>query len=129
MPPPPPLRRPGGKGFELSYESKRASSNYGWEWPSETAAIMAAHDVLKAGQKPVYPKAELERWNTSPSDADVDTILSTLNADGAWLETEGDRGIMRNAEGKKTSPAGGVLHSDTFVQNVKALAAWLKTKS
>ena len=122
-------RGPGGKGFELSYESKRASSNYGWEWPSETAAIMAAHDALKAGQKPVYPKAELERWNTPPSDADVDTILSTLNADGAWLETEGDRGIMRNAEGKKTSPTGGVLHSDTFVQNIKALAAWLKTKS
>ena len=40
-----------------------------------------------------------------------------------------DRGIMRDANGKKTKPAGGVLYSLDFVQNVKAMSAWLKAKS
>jgi len=31
-------------------------------------------------------------------------ILGDLNPGGAWVEREGDRGIMRNAEGKKTVP-------------------------
>jgi PelA/Pel-15E family pectate lyase len=115
-------RGKGGKGFELTYDGSNASSNYGWEWPSETKAIMAAHDALKAGKKPVYPKAELERWSLPPTDAEVDTILSEMNSEGAWIEKDG---TMRNAEAKKVQPPGGVIHSDTFVQNVRALSSWL----
>ena len=35
---------------------------------------------------------------------------------------------MRDASGKKTKPAGGVIYSLDFVQNVKALSAWLKAQ-
>ena len=122
------VRGKGGKGFEMSYDGRKASSNYGWEWDFEGEAIMAAHDALKRGDKPIYPKAEHERWNLPPSDTDVDSILKAMSAEGAWLETEGDRGIMRDASGKKVSPQGGVIHSDTFVQNVRALSAWLKER-
>lgn len=122
------VRGKGGKGFELSYDGTKASSNYGWEWDFEGDAIMAAHEALLRGAKPVYPKAEKERWSLPPSDTDVDAILKAMNAEGAWLETDEERGWMRDASGKKVSPPGGVIHSDTFVQNVRALSAWLKEK-
>jgi hypothetical protein len=35
---------------------------------------------------------------------------------------------MRDTNGKKTKPKGGVIYSLDFVQNVKALSAWLKAK-
>jgi len=122
------VRGKGGKGFELSYDGTHASSNYGWEWNYEGDAILAAMEALKSGAKPMYPKAEHELWNLPPSDADVDTILKSMNADGAWLETGDERGWIRDASGKKVHPTGGVTHSDTFVQNVRALSAWLKEK-
>lgn len=122
------VRGKGSKGFELSYDGTHASSNYGWEWNYEGDAIMVAHDALMRGAKPVYPKAEHERWSLPPSDADVDLILKSMSSEGAWLETGDERGWIRDASGKKVHPPGGVIHSDTFVQNVRALSAWLKDK-
>jgi hypothetical protein len=119
-------RGKGGKGFELSYNGKKASSNYGWEWDFEGEAIMAAHDALMKGGKPVYPKAEKERWSLPPSADDVAKILKEQDASGAWIERDAEGGWIRDASGKKVNPPGGVIHSETFVQNVRALAAWLK---
>jgi hypothetical protein len=121
-------RGKGGKGFELTHDDSRASSNYGWEWPSETKAILAAHAAVQSGQKPVYPKAELERWNLPPSDQDVAKILAAQNPDGAWVEKDEERGAIRDQEGRKQRPKEGVIHSDTFTQNVRALASWLQTR-
>jgi hypothetical protein len=36
--------------------------------------------------------------------------------------------MIRDADGKKTFPPGGVLHSETFAKNVALLCAWLKTQ-
>jgi len=121
-------RGKGGKGFILTHDGRNASSNYGWVWDSELDAIEAAHDTILKDGRPVFPPTEKEKWNLPPSDDEVTQILSALNAEGAWVEKDGDRGIIRDAEGKKQSPALGVVHSDTFVQNVRALAAWLKAK-
>jgi PelA/Pel-15E family pectate lyase len=119
-------RGKGGKGFILTYDGSNASSNYGWEWPSETAALLDAHDALKSGQQPKYPKAEKERWSLPPTAAEVDAILKEQNAEGAWIEKDG---TMRDAEAKKVQPQGGVIHSLDFVQNVKALSSWLRQKT
>ena len=35
---------------------------------------------------------------------------------------------MRDTSGKKIKPADGVIYSLDFVQNVKAMSAWLKAK-
>jgi hypothetical protein len=51
--------------------------------------------------------------------------VAALDSQGAWTEKEGDRGIMRDANGKKTTPPGGVIYSETFVKNVQTLCAWL----
>ena len=121
-------RGPGGKGFELTYKDDKTSSNYGWKWDSELDAIEAVGRTIARGEPVVFPRTEKERWPSPPTDKDVATILSEMKPDGSWAETKDDRGLMRNAEGKKVEPKGGVIHSDAFVQNVRALSAWLKLK-
>ncbi len=121
-------RGEGGKGFELTYSDKRASSNYGWVWDSELDAIEASGRKIARGEPVVFPRAEKERWSSPPTDQDITTILNELKPDGSWTETKDERGVMRDAQAKKVSPKGGVIHGDAFVQNVKALSAWLKAK-
>jgi len=121
-------RGAGGKGFAWSYELSRGSSNYGWVWDNELDAIEAAALEVARGEIPDFPPVEKERWSAKPSDEDVAEILSARTAGGGWVETEGDRGIMRDEAGKKVTPAGGVYHADTFVENVKALSAWLRAR-
>ncbi|MDZ4286771.1 MAG: pectate lyase [Prosthecobacter sp.] len=119
-------RGAGGKGFELTYDDDKTSSNYGWKWDSELDAIEAVGRKVAKGEPVVFPRTEKERWSSPPTDQDITTILAELKADGSWTEAKDERGIMRDAEGKKTSPKGGVIYSDTFVQNVRTLSSWLK---
>ena len=121
-------RGPGGKGFELTYSDKKASSNYGWVWDSELDALQATGSQIARGEKVTFPRTEKERWSSPPTDKDIQTILSEQKSDGAWTATDDERGIMRDANGKKQKPAGGVIYSLDFTQNVKALSAWLKAK-
>lgn len=119
-------RGPGGKGWEYTNDDDKTASNYGWKWDSELDAIEATAKRLSAGG--VAPALYTLPPLKPATDDEIAKIVSSLNAAGAWAETEGDRGIMRDAEGKKTSPPGGVLHSETFTKNVALLCAWLKTK-
>ncbi len=121
-------RGEGGKGFELTYSDKKASSNYGWVWDSELDAIEATGRKIARNEPVTFPRTEKERWSSPPTDQDITQILREQKPDGSWTETQDERGIMRDANGKKTQPKGGVIYSDTFVQNVRALSAWLKTK-
>ncbi|MFO1486052.1 MAG: hypothetical protein U1F71_22005 [Verrucomicrobiaceae bacterium] len=122
-------RGPGGKGFELTYSDKKASSNYGWKWDSELDALQSFGSKVSRGEKVEFPRVEKERWSSPPTDQDTATILKEMKPDGSWSATDDERGIMRDASGKKTKPAGGVIYSLDFVQNVKALSTWLKTQS
>lgn len=122
-------RGPGGKGFELTYSDQKASSNYGWVWDSELDALQAAGSRIARGETPVFPRTEKERWASPPTDADIAAILKAQAANGSWPVTDAERGVMRDAGGKKTQPAGGVIHSLDFVQNVRALSAWLKLRA
>lgn len=122
-------RGPGGKGFELTYSDKRASSNYGWKWNSELDALENASNQITRGEKAEFPRVEKERWSSPPTDADIAAILKEQAPDGSWTATDDERGIMRDASGKKTKPAGGVIYSLDFTQNVKALSTWLKTQT
>jgi len=119
-------RGEGGKGFELTYSDKRASSNYGWVWDSELEALQALGSKIARGEEVKFPRVEKERWSSPPTDDDVRTILAEQKADGSWTATDDERGMMRDANGKKTQPTGGVIYSLDFTQNVKALSAWLK---
>lgn len=52
--------------------------------------------------------------------------MAMLDAPVATKDEE--RGWMRDAGGKKTRPAGGVIYSLDFVQNVKAPSVWVKAQ-
>lgn len=119
-------RGPGGKGFVLTYSDQKASSNYGWVWDSELDALQAAGSQIARGQPVTFPRVEKERWSSPPTDADITSILREQAANGSWPVTDAERGWMRDPNGKKTQPAGGVIYSLDFVQNVRALCAWLK---
>lgn len=121
-------RGEGGKGFELTYSDQRASSNYGWVWDSELEAIEATGRKIFRNEPVVFPRTEKERWSSPPTNVDIASILSEQKPDGSWTETKDERGTMRDTDGKKTAPKGGVIHSDAFVQNVRALSAWLKAQ-
>lgn len=121
-------RGEGGKGFVLTYSDQKASSNYGWKWDSELDAIESIGRKIGRGESVVFPRVEKERWSSPPTEGEIATILKEQQADGSWPVTDEERGWMRDAGGKKTRPAGGVIYSLDFVQNVKALSVWLKAK-
>ncbi len=121
-------RGEGGKGFVLTYSDMKASSNYGWKWDSELAALESFRQKIERGERVVFPRVEKERWSSPPTEEEIGTILKEQQADGSWRVTDEERGWMRDAGGKKTRPAGGVIYSLDFAQNVKALCAWLKAK-
>ncbi len=120
-------RGPGGKGHELTYDDDHTASNYGWKWDPELEAIQSTLSRLQSGSVPpaLY---ELPRPK-APTDDEAAKVLASLSPEGAWVETEADRGVMRNAAGKKTTPAGGVLYSETFAKNVNLLCLWLNSKT
>ncbi|MFZ4765823.1 MAG: pectate lyase, partial [Roseimicrobium sp.] len=117
-------RGPGGKGHELTYDDSKTASNYGWKWDSELDAIESTMKRLQAGG--VAPALYTLPPLKPATNAELDAIIGSLSPAGAWAETEGERGIMRDADGKKTQPAGGVLHSETFVKNIGLLCAGLR---
>ncbi len=119
-------RGKGGKGWELTYEDDKTASNYGWKWDSQLDAIEATTRRLSTGG--VAPGVYTLPPLPLATEADIASIISGLSPEGAWAEKEGDRGIMRDAAGKKTSPAGGVIHSEAFSKNVALLSRWLKAQ-
>ena len=118
-------RGPGSKGWEYTNDDDKTASNYGWKWESELDGIEATMKRLSAGD--VTPGLYALPPLKPATDAELDTILSSQTPEGAWAE-KGERGIIRDAEGKKTSPPGGVLYSETFAKNIALLCAWLKTQ-
>jgi hypothetical protein len=117
-------RGPGNKGWEYTNEDDKTASNYGWKWESELDAIETTARRLSSGG--VAPALYMMPPLKPAKDAEIDAIVSNLSPEGAWAEKGGERDFVRDAEGKKTSPPGGVLHSDTFAKNVALLCAWLK---
>lgn len=107
----------GGKGWVITYETGRLASNYGWEWESRLEEIEAAHRLAGAGASPPSPGAE----EMGALQEEVVAILASQDSRGAWAVT----GMMRNAEGRKTEPAGGIIESQVFINHVTALCRYL----
>jgi hypothetical protein len=118
-------RGPGGKGWEYTNDDSNTASNYTWKWDNDMDAIEATMKRLSAGG--VAPGLYMLPPLKPATDAELDAIISGLSPEGGWAE-KGERGIVRDAEGKKTAPPGGVLHSETFAKNVGLLCNWLKAQ-
>lgn len=113
-------RGPGGKGHVLTYENDKLASNYGFIRDSELDQIEAAYRAAKANAP-----APVESPTGPALDKLVRDILAGQDPSGAWITVGG---MMRDGSGKKTTPAGGVLESEVFIDHVKTLTHWLKEK-
>jgi len=107
-------RGPGGKGHEMTYERKRLASNYGWIIESRLDDIEADYRALVAGNQPA-PERDPDLGRR------VSEIIEAMDSRGAWTED----GWVRDAEGKKTDPEGGIILSQTFIDNVATLVNYL----
>ena len=111
-------RGPGGEGWEITYETDRLASNYGWEWDSRLDEIEAAWRSAKTGAAPSSPSAA-ERVALGE---EVAAIVTAQDSRGAWAAP----GMMRNAEGRKTEPEGGIIESQVFIDHLDALCRFLE---
>lgn len=111
-------RGPGGKGHVLTYEDDRLASNYGFIRDSELDDIERAFRAAKAKS----PAPSLLPTGAALREK-VREALAAQESDGAWPTKDG---LMRDAEGKKVQPAGGVIESQVFIDRAQILAAYLK---
>ncbi|MFT5469375.1 MAG: hypothetical protein ACI8UO_004496 [Verrucomicrobiales bacterium] len=102
-----------GGSHAMTYERKRLASNYGWIIEPELDEIEANLRAAKAGQ----PRP------TEPIDSDeVTRIVESLDDRGAWTEEARPDLWIRDAEGRKQAPAGGIIQSATFIRNIEILS-------
>jgi len=113
-------RGPGGKGHVFTYSDRNLASNYGFVVDSELDLLAADLERARAGQ-PLVPL----KWTAADLAPDAKRIVAALDNRGAWTEP----GIMRNAEGRKVEPAGGIIRSQTFINNVRTLCEYLDALS
>ena len=108
------------KKYKIVYDKGDLPTHYGFAFPSRLAAIEAEYTRLQN-----LPASEL-RVNSTPAltadlTAAVGEILASQSPTGGWLEP----GTVRNPAGRKVKPAGGVVQSQTFIENVSTLCKYL----
>ena len=102
-----------GKRYFLTYDDSRVPNHYSFHRESRLDAIEAEYKRLLAN-RPDLP-------TDPPKDAEVGQILSAMDARGAWVE----RGRLPH---HKLEPASGIIQCQTFIDNIRTLSGWLRTK-
>jgi hypothetical protein len=106
------------KDYKLTYEADGVPTHYGWAFPSRLGAIEAEYRRLSA----LKPGESRERPAAGKPAADaVRKVLAAQDGRGAWAAP----GAVRDAEGRKVTPADGVVSSQTFVDHVGTLCRYL----
>jgi len=108
------------KDYQLTYDSRDVPEHYGFSFPSRLAAIEAQYRKL------LETPADKLREEPAPAVTpelvqSVQKLLASQRADGAWLEP----GEVRDPSGRKVRPPEGVVHSQTFINNVQTLCRYL----
>ncbi|HEY0073057.1 MAG TPA: hypothetical protein VGB77_03070, partial [Abditibacteriaceae bacterium] len=107
-------RGPNGQGHVLTYSDENLASNYGFIIAPAIDAIEAEYQAALKGENLTMPPA--------PGKNQIQKIMAAMDARGAWTEA----GTIRDAQGRKQSPQGGVIRSQIFIENVRALCAYLQ---
>jgi hypothetical protein len=113
------------KDYKLTHEADDLPTHYSFQVASRLDSIEARHaralEQLRAGEAkgstavaPKPPSAE--------EAAAVSRLIAGLDDRGAWAEPGNMRGF------DKAEPPGGIIASETFEANVKALCAYLRHK-
>lgn len=106
------------KVYHLSYDFSKAPDHYGFIFDSKLDRIEAEYNRLKNGGDSARNELPAHE-RTKPTSAEIKTIITTMDPRGAWIDARSMKGH------KKASPEG-VIQSETFIKNVKALCDYLK---
>jgi PelA/Pel-15E family pectate lyase len=106
------------RDYEITYDGSHVPTHYGFVFDSRLDAIEAAYLRQKSGAR--VRDDEPPRLTPELSTR-VRTIIASLDARGAWTEP----GSVRDPEGRKVTPASGVISSATFSANMRVLAQFL----
>lgn len=110
-------RGPGGQGHEWTYDDKNIATGYGYIVDSNVDALQKKYLEVTSG-KPLVAKVG------APSGDRVLPIIRSLDDRGAWT----DKGTIRDAEGKKVDPPGGLIRSETFIKNLDLLSRFVQAQ-
>lgn len=115
-------RGPGGKGHVWTYSDQNIADGYGYIVNSTVESLEKKYQDVLAGKTVTIPKPA--KPGSGPSAATVQKIISGLDDRGTWLE----KGTIRDAEGKKVDPPGGIIKSETFIKNLDVLSSYMRAK-
>jgi hypothetical protein len=108
-------RGPDGKGHQWTYKDDNIATGYGYIVDSSIDRLQKNYQDIVAGKS-------LVKKPGTPSAATVQKLISSLDDRGAWLEP----GTIRDAEGKKVNPPGGIIKSETFIKNLDQLSRYVQ---
>lgn len=113
-------RGPGGKGHTWTYSDANIADGYGYIVSSNLPALERKYQDALNGK--LTGKPATKKPGSGPSAAAVQKVIATLDERGAWIE----KGTIRDAEGKKVDPAGGIIRSETFIKNLDVLSSYVR---
>ena len=103
--------------YKLTYDDRAMPDHYGFIIDSRLDQIERDYQRFMTGrEKPLQTRAELA--------SEVTAILAEQRDDGAWLEP----GFVRDQQARKVTPPEGVVQSQTFIDHVSTLCAYLRAK-
>ncbi len=106
------------RDYELTYDGSKVPTHYGFVFDSRLGAIEAAYlrqsdgDLSREDEAPTLTPELIAR---------VKKIIAAQDQRGAWTEP----GSVRDLQDRKVTPADGIIASATFIENVRALAAFI----
>lgn len=101
------------RDYRLTYDGDDVPDHYAFTVSSRVDRLAGEFKALRNGE------ARADR--RPPSDREISKILAAANEKGVWLEP----GTVRDENGKKVRPEGGILSSRTFADNLTKLSRWL----
>jgi hypothetical protein len=107
----------GPNGHQWTYKDDNIATGYGYIVDSNVDRLQQNYNDVLAGKS-------LVKKPGIPSAATVQKLIATLDDRGAWLEP----GAIRDAEGKKQEPKGGIIKSETFIKNLDQLSRYVAGK-
>jgi hypothetical protein len=96
---------------QLTYDSSQLPDHYAFIVDSRLDSIEAEYRRMTEGHRPPPPHP--------PTPQELQHIIKALDERGAWVEA----GRLKH---HKTAPESGVIASQTFINNVETLCAFLR---
>jgi len=102
--------------YRITHDRGEMPDHYQFVVNSRLDGITFRYRILARGG----PSAELPEPTRAELGAEASRILAAMDDRGAWTES----GFVRDRDGKKVQPAGGIIRSDTFIRNITLLCQY-----